>query len=133
MKKSLPIISLSALALISACGGPQGTVSEMDKTQLDCLASKTVVQITDAVRTAIESGEDPANLSNIQENLTAEGAENLGAALDTEMHQAYFRHETNKRLTAMQNALSNRAPNSPDQKLMDATFELASSCSVEAS
>ncbi|MEQ3746194.1 MAG: hypothetical protein ABNH53_08185 [Henriciella sp.] len=122
---------LSAFALVitlSACNSSTETVSDADKLTIDCLASKTVIEITDGVKKAILDGKSQGDLRSIQNSAIDAGAETLSSKFPRGMHEAYFEFETNRRLTAMQNALSNRAPNSPDQLTMDETIDMVQTC-----
>lgn len=121
--------TLTALAIsaVAACGGPE-TVSDADKVAIDCLASKTVVEIADAVKAAIVAGKSTDELRALQESRIDSGAETLSSKFPSNMHEAYFEFETNRRLTAMQNAVANRAPSSPDQITMDETMDMAKTC-----
>ena len=126
------IMALSGLILISACGASPAAISDEDRTNIDCLAAKTVMNIAHTVRTSLENGAAPESLSGVEADLTQAGAQRLSELYRDMSSETYFRQQTSQRLTAMQNALSNRAPDSPDQRLMDETMALARSCSFGA-
>ena len=122
------VAAFSSLILLSACGGNTPDISAEDKTQIDCLAAKTVKQITDEVSVAIADGATQDELRSLTDKIIASNAETLKSRFSEDDHNVYHEFESRRRLTAMQNALMNRSPDSPDQKLMDATFELAATC-----
>lgn len=127
MRLSTPLIASLGFSVLSACGG-SAPLSDADKANIDCLASKTVMDIADAVRTGLESGAAPESLSGVQDEKTGAAETQLAAVIPGSAAKRYFLVETSTRLTAMQNALANRAPDSPDQKLTDQTMALAQSC-----
>ena len=116
-----------AFTAIVGCSSPE-TVSDADKMNIDCLSAKTVMEITNAAKAAIVAGQSSAQLQKLQGTIIETGAETLSAKYLGNMHEAYYEFETNRRLTAMQNAVANRAPESPDQQVMDETIDLAKTC-----
>lgn len=126
LKSIVPAIVL--VTATSACSGPATTVSDKDKVSIDCLASQTVVKITNSVKQAIKDGEPQSALKKIQATTIDAETETLASKFPKKMHEAYFEYETKRRLTAMQNALSNRSPDSPDQLTMDETMSMAKTC-----
>lgn len=124
LRMSLACLAFSALA---SCSSPE-TVSDADKANIDCLSAKTVVEITNAAKAAIRAGQSSEQLQKLQSTIIETGAETLNAKYPSDMHEAYYEYEANRRLTAMQNAVANRAPDSPDQKTMDETIDLAKTC-----
>ena len=53
------IMALSGLILISACGASPAAISDEDRTNIDCLAAKTVMNIAHTVRTSLEMVQRP--------------------------------------------------------------------------
>lgn len=127
MLKSI-VSTIVLVASIAACNSPVTTVSDADKVSIDCLASQTVMKITNSVKQAIIDGESQSTLKKIQATTIAAETETLASKFPKKMHEAYFEYETKRRLTAMQNALSNRSADSPDQLTMDETMSMAKTC-----
>ena len=128
-RKHIITAAVSSFLLLSACGGSTPDISAEDKVEIDCLAAKTVKQITDEVSVAIAGGATQDELRSLTDKIITSNAETLKTRFSEDDHNVYHEFESRRRLTAMQNALMNKAPDSPDQKLMDATFELAATCS----
>ena len=117
----------SALVLLSACS--QVTpIPEEEKAEIDCLASITVVEITDAIREGAANGTDPAELQNIKPDAIAAAIEKLEAKYAGEMDSAYLEYDINHRLDKIQDVLNNRDPDSEARQIMNDTLALGNSC-----
>jgi len=117
----------AAVLLVSDCS-QVNPISDEEKAEIDCLASITVVEITDAIREGAASGIDPADLQNIKPQRIAAAMEKLEAKYSGEMDSAYLEYDINHRLDKIQDALNNRDPDSDATKLMDETLALGRSC-----
>ncbi|MEL8055389.1 MAG: hypothetical protein AAGK66_04490 [Pseudomonadota bacterium] len=124
MRNSLFIASF---ALIAACGQSGGGV-DIPKAELDCLASKTVVTITEAIRDGTAAGTSAEELQAVPRDKTAEAVERLGQLYPGDKAASTLVIEINYRLEMIQDALNNRSPDSKANQIMDETFELAESC-----
>ena len=120
------LLAASCLAL-SACSQVE-PISDEEKVEIDCLASITVVEITDAIREGTESGIDPSELSDIPATKIAEAIETLEAKYSGEMDEAYLEFDINYRLDKIQDALNNRDPESLATEVMNETMALGKSC-----
>lgn len=121
------ILAFTALGAIAACN-QAAPVPEGDRAEIECLASITVVQITDTIREATSSGTDPAELQDVRAEKIAEAVEKLQAKYPGETDSAFLEHDINNRLEKIQDALNNRNPDSPATKLMNETLALGNSC-----
>jgi len=130
MTKTLNLTCLIGALFLSACNSAQSTLSDADKTDIDCLASITVMNIAEAVRSGLDNGKQAEDLQSLRGDLTQEGLTRLRQKHDSQAHADYFQDQTDKRLQAMQNALSNRQTQSPDHELMDETRQLAENCDI---
>ncbi|MEM1036470.1 MAG: hypothetical protein AAGI14_06880 [Pseudomonadota bacterium] len=124
MRNSLFIASF---ALIAACG-QSGGGGDVPKTEVDCLASKTVVTITEAIRDGTAAGTSAEELQAVPRDKTAEAVERLGQLYPGDKAASILVTEINYRLEMIQDALNNRSPDSKANQVMDETFELAESC-----
>jgi len=115
------------LALVSACNQVD-PIPEEEKAEIDCLASITVVEITDAIREGAADGVDPADLQNIKPDRIAAAISKLEAKYAGEMDSAYLEYDINHRLDKIQDALNNRDPDSEATKIMNETLSLGKSC-----
>ncbi len=127
-KNMFSTIAIS-LAVLAACGGkPSTEIDRVVKDQIDCLASQTVVSISDTIKNGIAAGQTIEQLKSVEgDNITA-GLAALGTVHTDDMHSTYFKSETKRRLTAIQNAIITPSPISDDQQVMDETFAIASAC-----
>lgn len=125
------LILVTTLTMLAACGSSNSPKDDAEKANIDCLAAKTVVSITDTIRDASSAGSQPDDLRSVPDDKTAESLVILKATYSNEMHSAYLEHEVNRRLTAIQNALSNSDPQSKAAQTMTETFALAKSCSFD--
>jgi len=122
----IALITASAL-FVSACS-QVNPISDEEKAEIDCLASITVVEITDGIREGAANGIDPADLQNIKPQRIAAALEKLEAKYSGEMDSAYLEYDINHRLDKIQDALNNRDPDSEATKLMNETLALGRSC-----
>ncbi|MEM1389850.1 MAG: hypothetical protein AAGG45_02120 [Pseudomonadota bacterium] len=122
-----PILSLTLGAIIAACGQADNNV-EVPKAELDCLASQTVVSITETIRDSTTAGIAPEDLQAVPREKTAEAVEKLGDIYPGDQAATSLVTEINVRLEMIQDALNNRSPDSEANRIMDETFELAESC-----
>ena len=82
------LLTASTLVLIAACS-QVNPISDEEKAEIDCLASITVVEITDAIREGSANGTDPAELQNVKPERIAAAIEKLEAKYSGEMDSAY--------------------------------------------
>jgi len=121
------LLVLSSLALIAACSQVE-PISDAEKAEIDCLASITVVEITDVISQGAADGTDPAILSKVPAEKIAGAIEKLEAKYSGRMDEAYLEYDINHRLDKIQDALNNRDPGSDATKVMNETLELGRSC-----
>lgn len=121
------LLTVSAFALIAACS-QVSPISDEEKAEIDCLASITVVEITDAIREGAANGTDPAELQNVKPERIAAAIEKLEAKYSGEMDSAYLEYDINHRLDKIQDALNNRDPDSEATQIMNETLSLGKSC-----
>ncbi|MEL7111727.1 MAG: hypothetical protein AAGK93_02155 [Pseudomonadota bacterium] len=122
------VLFLSALALTAACSEVAPT-PEGEKAEIDCLASITVVEITDAIREGSIDGVAAEELSAIPAEKTAAAIEKLKAKYSGTMDTAYLEYDINHRLDKIQDAINNRDPDSEATQIMNDTLALGRSCS----
>lgn len=115
------------LALAAACS-PVDPISEAEKTDIDCLASQTVVAITAAIRDGIESGATADELAAIKDAKISAARDQLKAKYSKIMDDAFLEYDINHRLQKIETAL--RAPDdNPDAvEVMTETLALGESC-----
>lgn len=118
----------ATLILISACSQVD-PIPDEEKAEIDCLASITVVEITDAIREGAENGAAPVDLQNIKPVRISAAIEKLESKYAGEMDSAYLEYDINHRLDKIQDALNNRDPDSEATQIMNETLELGRSCS----
>ena len=121
------LVAASTLALIAACS-QVNPISDEEKAEIDCLASITVVEITDAIREGSVNGTDPAELQNVKPERIAAAIEKLEAKYSGEMDSVYLEYDINHRLDKIQDALNNRDPDSEATQIMNETLSLGKSC-----
>ena len=121
------LLTASTLVLIAACS-QVNPISDEEKAEIDCLASITVVEITDAIREGSANGTDPAELQNEKPERIAAAIEKLEAKYSGEMDSAYLEYDINHRLDKIQDALNNRDPDSEATQIMNETLSLGKSC-----
>ncbi|MEL6827295.1 MAG: hypothetical protein AAFN91_13690 [Pseudomonadota bacterium] len=121
------LLTASTLVIIAACS-QVNPISDEEKAEIDCLASITVVEITDAIREGSANGTDPAELQNVKPERIAAAIEKLEAKYSGEMDSAYLEYDINHRLDKIQDALNNRDPDSEATQIMNETLSLGKSC-----
>ncbi|MEM7640752.1 MAG: hypothetical protein AAF269_16980 [Pseudomonadota bacterium] len=121
------LLTVSTVALVAACS-QVNPISDEEKAEIDCLASITVVEITDAIREGSANGTDPAELQNVKPERIAAAIEKLEAKYSGEMDSAYLEYDINHRLDKIQDALNNRDPDSEATQIMNETLSLGKSC-----
>ena len=119
---------LSALTLTTACS-EVAPIPEGEKAEIDCLASITVVEITDAIREGSANGVSPDELAAVPAERIAAAKEKLEAKYSGDMDSAYLEYDINHRLDKIQDALNNRDPDSEATQIMNDTLALGRSCS----
>ena len=119
---------LPALALATACS-EVAPIPEGEKAEIDCLASITVVEITDAIREGSANGVSPDELAAVPAERIAAAKEKLEAKYSGDMDSAYLEYDINHRLDKIQDALNNRDPDSEATQIMNDTLALGRSCS----
>lgn len=117
----------TALIFAAACSQVE-PISDAEKAEIDCLASITVVEITDVISQGAADGVDPAVLQNVPAEKIAEAIEKLEAKYSGRMDEAYLEYDINHRLDKIQDALNNRDPESDATKIMNDTLALGKSC-----
>lgn len=115
------------LALTAACS-PVDPISEAEKTDIDCLASQTVVAITAAIREGIENSATASELAAVKDAKIAAARDQLKAKYSKIMDDAFLEYDINHRLQKIETAL--RAPDdNPDAvEVMTETLALGESC-----
>lgn len=123
---TLVTTTLAACALV-ACSG-NTALDETTEAQIDCLASKTVISISDTVRDGLLAGQTPEDLSSVEDEVRQAALETLKARFDDGDAVTYFNQQTNTRLDAIQAAV--QSPNGAPEahKLMNETRALAADC-----
>jgi len=121
------LLAVSVLALVAACS-PVQPISDAEKAEIDCLASITVVEITDMISQGAADGTDPAVLSAVPDEKIAAALVKLETKYSGRMDEAYLEYDINHRLDKIQDALNNRDPDSEATKIMNETLELGRSC-----
>ena len=118
---------LMAVAAVSACSQVQ-PISDQEKADIDCLASITVVEITDAIRDGAANGVAPEALQDVPAEKIAAALIQLESEYSGRMDEAYLEYDINHRLDKIQDALNNRDPESEATQIMNETLELGRSC-----
>ena len=117
----------SVLALTAACS-PVNPISEAEKTDIDCLASQTVVAITAAIREGTANGASAEELSVIPDAIIAEAREKLKTKYDKRMDDAFLEYDINHRLEKVVTALRDPHEDPEAFEIMTETFALGESC-----
>lgn len=122
-------ISLIVLTtvLLAACSRVD-PIPEAEEAEIDCLASITVVEITDYIAAGAAAGTDPEDLMHIVPDKIAEAEAKLAAKYGREMDSAYLEFEINNRLEKFENAVRSGDTESLDYLTMTETVELGRSC-----
>ena len=117
----------SVLALTAACS-PVNPISEAEKTDIDCLASQTVVAITAAIREGTANGASADELAAIPEVKIAEARDQLKAKYSKRMDDAFLEYDINHRLQKIETALRNPEDDPEAVAIMTETLALGESC-----
>lgn len=120
----------SLLALTAACS-PVDPISDVERADIDCLASQTVISITEAIRDGTENGASPDELASIPDTQILAARKQLEARYSGRMDDAFLEYDINHRLQKIEAAL--RAPDEdPEAKqIMMETLELGRNCDFE--
>lgn len=121
------VLFAASVVFLTACGQVD-PIPEEEKAEIDCLASITVVEITDAIREGSINGTDPAELQNVKPERIAAAITKLEAKYSGEIDSAYLEYDINHRLDKIQDALNNSDPDSEATKIMNDTLALGKSC-----
>ena len=122
------LLLLPVLALATACSEVT-PIPEGEKAEIDCLASITVVEITDAIREGSANGVSAEELGAVPAEKIAAAVEKLKAKYSGDIDTAYLEYDINHRLDKIQDALNNRDPDSEATQIMNDTLALGRSCS----
>jgi len=124
------LISLCAMSVLVSCT-PANRISSSDKADLDCLAARTVVQITSVIREGVESARPLDELQNYQQDFIQEGLIEVRRLFpDLSMHHHYYEYETAHMSLAIQDAAQSAEPNSEAYQIMIDTLSLGETCEV---
>ena len=115
------------LALTAACS-PVNPISEAEKNDIDCLASQTVIAITEAIRDGTENGASAENLAAIPDAKIAEARTKLKAKYDKRMDDAFLEYDINHRLQKIETALRDPDEDPKAVEIMTETLTLGESC-----
>lgn len=128
LTKILPT-ALAALSLAACGSSPSAGLDEAVTEQVNCLAAKTVITITDAVRDGLAEGKTLDELSSVDEDAIKASVSLLKSRIKAAEARDVFEAEVARRLTAIQNSVQN--PGSADTALMEETIALAAQCKFE--
>ena len=117
----------SVLALTAACS-PVNPISEAEKTDIDCLASQTVIAITAAIREGTANGASAADLAAIPDVKIAEAREQLKAKYSKRMDDAFLEYDINHRLQKIETAVRYPEDDLEAVEIMTETLALGESC-----
>ncbi|MDJ0922703.1 MAG: hypothetical protein QNI84_16365 [Henriciella sp.] len=117
-----------AFTALIACSGSGSEFTAADEAMIDCLASRTVQEVTDTVKTGIEAGKSPDDLRPVQAEVTEANIEVLQSVYPDQQQQIYFEYQVARRLNAVQDALNTPDAAPEAQALMEETFTLAKDC-----
>lgn len=120
----LPVVLLS----LAACGSATPRMDAASEAMIDCLAAKTVVEISDKVKAGVEAGKTSDQLRPVQAEVTKANMKTLEATYTEQQQKTYFEYQTAKRLNAVQDALANPNGAAEAKQSMDETFALARDC-----
>lgn len=115
------------LALTAGCS-PVNPISETEKTEIDCLASQTVVAITEAIRDGTANGASAQDLAAIPDAKIAEARTKLKAKYDKRMDDAFLEYDINHRLQKIEIALRDPDEDPEAVEIMTKTLQLGKSC-----
>ena len=117
----------SVLALTAACS-PVDPISEAEKTDIDCLASQTVIAITAAIRDGTANGASAEDLAAIPDAKIAEARDQLKAKYSKRMDDAFLEYDINHRLQKIETALRYPDDDPEAVEIMKETLALGESC-----
>ncbi len=120
----------TVLALTAACS-PVNPISETEKTDIDCLASKTVIAITEAIFDGTTSGASTEELAAIPEMKIAEARDKLKTKYDKRMDDAFLEYDINHRLQKFVTALRDPHEDPEALEIMTETLQLGKNCEFE--
>jgi len=117
----------TVLALTAACS-PVNPISETEKTDIDCLASKTVIAITEAIRDGTANGASAEDLAAIPDAKIAEARTRLKAKYAKLMDDAFLEYDINHRLQKIETALRDPDEAPEAVEIMTETLQLGETC-----
>ncbi|MEL6693144.1 MAG: hypothetical protein AAFQ12_08925 [Pseudomonadota bacterium] len=117
----------SVLALTAACS-PVNPISEAEKTDIDCLASQTVLAITAAIREGTANGASAEDLAAIPDAKITEARDQLKAKYSKRMDDAFLEYDINHRLQKIETALRDPDEEPDAVAIMTETLALGESC-----
>ena len=117
----------SVLALTAACS-PVDPISDVERADIDCLASQTVIAITEAIREGTANGASQDELAAITDGQILAARKQLETRYSGRMDDAFLEYDINHRLDKIQDALNNRDPDSEATQIMNETLSLGKSC-----
>lgn len=117
----------TVLALTAACS-PVDPISETEKTDIDCLASQTVVAITAAIREGTANGASADELAAIPDAKVAEARDKLKAKYSKRMDDAFLEYDINHRLQKIETALRDPDDDPEAVEIMTETLKLGETC-----
>ena len=120
----------SVLALTAACS-PVDPISDVERADIDCLASQTVIAITEAIREGTANGASQDELAAITDGQILAARKQLETRYSGRMDDAFLEYDINHRLQEIETAL--RAPDEDLEavQIMNETLELGRTCSFE--
>lgn len=124
------LIGLCTLSVLISCT-PANRISSAEQADLDCLAARTVVQITSAIRDGVEAGRPQEELQKYQQDFIQEGLIEVRRLFpDLSVHHHYYEYETAHMSLAIQDAAQSAEPNSEAYQAMIDTLSLGETCEV---
>lgn len=117
----------TVLALTAACS-PVDPISEAEKTDIDCLASQTVVAITAAIREGTANGASTNELAAVPKAKIAEARDKLKAKYSKRMDDAFLEYDINHRLQKIETALRDPDDDPEAVEIMTETLKLGATC-----
>ena len=117
----------SVLALTAACS-PVDPISEAEKTDIDCLASQTVIAIMAAIRDGTANGASAEELAAIPDTKINDARDKLKAKYSKRMDDAFLEYDINHRLQKIETALRHPDEDPEAAAIMTETLALGESC-----
>lgn len=117
----------TVLALTAACS-PVDPISEAEKTDIDCLASQTVIAITAAIREGTANGASEAELAAISDVKINAARDELKTVYSKRMDDAFLEYDINHRLQKIETALRNPEDDPEAVEIMTETLALGETC-----